>query len=319
MPTLAHSFAYELTPEPPFDFQLTLRKPAAWSLFTPYERYRNDTIWTATYLQGRLAGIKLASSGTVSRPKIGVRVFLARRATRPQVREMKRELNDAIGASDSLKEFYAMARRDTILRHSIERLRGMHDTSSCTLFSEACLAILLQMAPLKRSDAMMKAFIATYGEVAGFDARGSGRGRRRQRIAGLRAAELARVCGIGYRAKHIVALARRLEKGTFPSVAQLRRMPAEEARNRLLDLPGIGDYSADIINPHGGFPIDSWSVEVFSKLFFGRMAGHTRDAIEKVKREGLRRWGRWAWMAFFYIVQDLRGLSQDLKINLRLQ
>jgi len=319
VPTLVHSFAYEVKPEPPFDFDLTVRKPAGWSLFTPYERYERGTLWTATHLQGRLAAIKLASKGTVSHPRIAVRVFLARRATRAQAREMQRELNDAIGVSDNLADFYAMARHDSILRHSIERLRGMHDTSPCTLFPEACLAILLQMAPLKRSDAMMKAFIVTYGEVAAFDGHRIRAWPTSHRIARIRAAELARVCRIGYRAKHIVALARRLERGTFPSVAQLREMPAEEARPRLLELPGIGDYSADIINPHGGFPIDSWSVEVFSKLFFGRTVGHTSGAIERVKREGLRRWGRWAWMAFFYVVQDLQGLSQELKIDLRLQ
>ena len=100
---------------------------------------------------------------------------------------------------------------------------------------------------------------------------------------------------------------------------QLRALPPEEAKRTLMELPGIGDYSADIINPHGGFPIDAWSVEVFAKLFYGRTPSRNRDAIEKVKRAGLRRWGRWAWMAFFYIAQDLPRLSRSLGVELRLQ
>lgn len=110
-----------------------------------------------------------------------------------------------------------------------------------------------------------------------------------------------------------------LAAGDFPSIQQLRAIPADEAKRRLMELPGIGDYSADIINPHGGFPIDSWSVEVFSKLLYGKVPARNRDAVEKVKREGLRRWGRFAWMAFFYVVQDLPKLSEVLGTELRLQ
>jgi 3-methyladenine DNA glycosylase/8-oxoguanine DNA glycosylase len=318
MPKLSHSFGYELRPKAPFDFELTVRKPAGWSLFTQGERYRRTTLWTATYLGGRLAGIKLASQGTISRPRIAVRVFLARRAPRIQVDRMKEQLNVAIGGEDELESFYAMADKDRILRHTVRHLRGMHDTSSCTIFSEACLAILLQMAPLARSRKMTSAFITTYGEVAEFDRQRIRAWPGPRRIARLRASELARRCKIGYRAKYIVALARRIDEGSFPSPEELRALPPAAAKQRLLELPGIGDYSADIINPHGGFPIDAWSVEVFSKLFFGTVPVRGRDAILKVKREGVRRWGRWAWMAFFYIVQDLPRLSKELKMDLRL-
>jgi DNA-3-methyladenine glycosylase II len=319
MSKLTHSVGYELRPRAPFDFGLTLHKPAGWSLFTPAEVYGGNVLWTATHLHGELAGIKLVSQGSTSRPRIAVRIFLAKRPARERIEEMKRRLAGALGAEESLEEFYAMARRDSILRHAIRDLRGMHDTSPCTLFSEACLAILLQMAPLERSDAMMSAFIARYGPVAEFDRQRIRAWPTAERIASLRARELARTCRVGYRAKYLVAVAKQLAAGGFPSMEQLRAMPPDEAKRALLELPGIGDYSADIINPHGGFPIDAWSVEVFAKLFYGRTPARNRDAIEKVKREGLRRWGPWAWMAFFYVAQDLPKLSRSLGLDLRLQ
>jgi 3-methyladenine DNA glycosylase/8-oxoguanine DNA glycosylase len=238
---------------------------------------------------------------------------------RARAEEVQRQLNSALGVKDGLEQFYAMARRDRILAPTIRHLRGMHDTSPCTLFSEACLAILLQMAPLDRSEAMMAAFITRYGPIAAFDGKRIRAWPAPSRIASLQASELAKTCKVGYRAKHLVALARRLAGGTFPSMEQLRAMPAGEARQALMELPGIGDYSADIISPHGGFPIDAWSVEVFSQLFYGKTPARNRESIEKVKREGLRRWGRWAWLAFFYVVQDLPRLSESLGIDLRLR
>jgi 3-methyladenine DNA glycosylase/8-oxoguanine DNA glycosylase len=311
---LAYSFGWELRPKAPYDFELTVRKPARWSLFTEFERSQGRAIWTATYLKGRLAGIKLTSKGTVSQPVIAARIHLAKPATRDERDAMKKELATAIGADEDLAPFYAMAEKDPILRHTIRDLRGMHDTSSPTIFSEACLAILLQMAPIERSNAMMSAFIGKYGAIAEFDGQKIRTWPSAKRIARLRASQLAKTCRVGYRAKLIVSLARQIDAG-FPSVAELAAMPQEEAKKRLMDLPGIGDYSADIINPHGGFPIDTWSVEVFSKLFYGKVGA----AIDEVKGEGLRRWGRFAWMAFYYVVQDLPRLSKTLNLELRLQ
>ena len=44
-----------------------------------------------------------------------------------------------------------------------------------------------------------------------------------------------------------------------------------------------------------------------------------KKELDKVKREGLRRWGEWSWHAFFYVVQDLENLSRKLGVQLRLQ
>jgi DNA-3-methyladenine glycosylase II len=232
---------------------------------------------------------------------------------------IRRSLAHSLDADGDLTEFYELALEDSILRYAVEDLRGMHSTGSNTIFPEAALAILLQMAPLKRSDEMMSCFISRYGETAEFDGRVIPVWPLPERIAGLDPQELANACKLGYRAKHLVNLARKIEDESFPTMEELERLEPDEAKRRLLELPGIGDYSADIINPHGGFPIDAWSVEVFGKLFYGEEPRDRRKAIEEVKIEGLRRWGKWSWMAFFYVVQDLENLSRKLNTRLRLE
>ena len=128
----------------------------------------------------------------------------------------------------------------------------------------------------------------------------------------------ARKCKLGYRAKYLIQSAK-IIAGGFPDIQQITRMPPIEAKEKLMELPGIGDYAADIINPHAGFPIDAWSVDVFGLLFFGKAPENRRKEVEKVKSEGIRRWGIWSWMAFFYVAQDLRNLSKRLGIELRLE
>ncbi len=317
MARLGHSFSFTIKPVAPYSFGLTVKKPAGWSLFTPFEIYEDGKLWTATYLDGRLAGILLRCEGSVGRPLIGVQIFFGRKPDARLMAVCKRQLWDMLGAGQSLGEFYSMAKKDNILKHTVKDLYGMHDTFSGTIFSEAVLSILLQMTPLKRSNEMMSKFIESYGEEAHFKGKKVMAWPTYSAIDGVGAQSLAKTCKIGYRAKRIVQLANRMSEG-FPSAEELYHMDTAEAKRLLLELPGIGDYSADIINPHGGFPIDVWSAEVFGKLFFGRKPANNRNAVDRVKAEGMRRWGKWAWMAFFYVAQDLKNLSDRLGMDLRL-
>lgn len=315
---LPHVLRFDVKPIPPYDFDLTIHKPAGWSLFSNYERFEKGTMWTATHLVDTLAGIKLVSKGTVEKPGIATEIHLKEKPSEGKTEELRRTLVHGIGADEDLSDFYAMARKDDILRPALDDLYGMHNTMQSTVFPDACLAILLQMAPMKRSGEMMDCYIKRYGEAAEFDGKRIWAWPRPDRVARAKAEEMAKACKLGYRAKRIVQMARAIDEQGFPTTEGLEKMGLEEAKEKLLELPGIGDYSADIVNPHGGFPIDVWSADVFGLLLFGKEPENGRDAVEEIKAEGIRRWGRWSWMAFYYVAQDLENLSRKLDVPLRL-
>ncbi len=318
MTKLTHRFSFRLRPRVPYNFELTVHKPAGWELFTPLEIYEGSIIWTALHIDGLLAGLKLRSKGSVQRPESLIEVFLKDAPNFYQKTLLQEKLAAKLSSNEDLSEFYKIARKDPILKHAVEDLYGMHDTDFSHLFAAAFLAISLQMAPTKRSEGMMECAIKNYGELAEFDGKKIHVWPTPERIARLSPSELARRCKLGYRAKYIVKLAKVLEKGGFPSLEELRRLTAGKAKQKLLELPGIGDYSADILNPHGGFPIDVWSADIFGKLFYGKEPREGRTAIDRIKAEGFRRWGKWSWMAFLYVVHDLENLSKKLGMSLRL-
>jgi 3-methyladenine DNA glycosylase/8-oxoguanine DNA glycosylase len=307
-----------ITPLPPFNFELTVKKPAGWSLFNADEVHEDGTLWTVTRLQGRLVGLKLRSVGTLEEPRINMTVFTTVRLPGHEKTGIKKTLETLIGADQDLNEFYDMARSDDILRHAVKDLYGMHDTQTPYIFNSVVLSICLQMAKLDRSEKMMASINRLYGTRVEFDGREILVEPSAETIAKLNPREFAKRCNLGYRAKYIVGSAKMITRG-FPDTLQIMSMPPDEAKEKLMELPGVGDYAADIINPHGGFPIDAWSVDVFGRLFFGREPENAREAIEAVKKEGVRRWGRFAWMAFFYVAQDLENLSKRLGIRLRMQ
>jgi DNA-3-methyladenine glycosylase II len=318
MAKLIRRFGVTLRPIPPYNFELTVHKPAGWPLFSPLEVFEKGVLWTAFHLNGLLLGLKLSSKGSTKQPLLKIEVFLKDAPTHVQREAIKNMLSSKLSVYEDLGEFHRMARKDTILKHTVKDLYGMHDTDSPTLFAEATLAILLQMAPLKRSEEMMECVIKNFGETAAFDDRRIPVWPTPEKVAGLSIAEL-NTCRLGYRAKHIQKLARVLKQRDFPGIEELKRLTPEEAKKRLLELPGIGDYSSDIINPHGGFPIDVWSADIFGKIFYGNESVSSRAEIGRIKAEGIRRWGKYAWLAFVYVVHDLERLSKKLGLNLRLQ
>lgn len=318
MTKLTNKCTLYLEPKSPYSFDLTMHKPAGWNLFTPFEVYEKKVLWTALHVDGVLLGLKLSSSGTTARPKIQVRVFSRNKLPRIRKESIRQALVLKLAADEDLSGFYRLAKKDRILKHTLEDLYGMHDTDFSHLFAAGILAVCLQMAPLQRSEQMMKCIIDRYGETAVFDGKSIRVWPLPGRISGLDPAGFARACKLGYRAKYIVRMAHLLESDAFPSLEELRKLTPGEAREKLQELPGIGEYSADIINPYGGFPIDVWSADIFGKLFYGKEPDNGRRMIERIKQEGIRRWGGWTYLAFVYVVHDLKNLSKKLGTELRL-
>jgi DNA-3-methyladenine glycosylase II len=316
---LRYRFSYQVKPVSPYCFKLTVKKPAGWPLFTPFEIYENETLWSALHLDDELVGVKIQSLGQTDRPLLRVEVFTKRRATTAIKEAIKESLNDLQGVNDDLSPFYTFARNDPILKHVIEDLHGMHDTFSNSLFARATLAILLQMTSIRRANQMMNCVITRYGQTAEFDGKRIRVWPTHQQLSKITATQLAKTCKLGYRAKSLAKLARVMTKNGGPTLTELKELTREDAKRQLMELPGIGDYSADIINRPGGFPIDVWSAEVFGKLFYGKEPENNREAVDRVKAEGIRQWGEWSWMVFFYVVQDLENLSRKLNIKLRLE
>ena len=97
---------------------------------------------------------------------------------------------------------------------------------------------------------------------------------------------------------------------------ELSAMDPQEAKKKLLTLRGIGDYSAELVMPKMGFPLDVWSAKIFHVLFFGKEPQNPREAIPDLKKIAEQRWGNWRGYAFVYILNDLAKLSKRVGTDL---
>jgi DNA-3-methyladenine glycosylase II len=312
---LKKPYSVEVTATPPYSFELTLYKPAGWWWSTPDEVFENGICWTVTRFQGELVGLKLQSTGTLQKPRITCTFYSRNKLDDSEKQGITRMVKRALKVEENLTEFYKLSQKDNILRGVVEDLYGMHTVGWPELFPALILAVTLQMAPMKRSNQMMDLLIKNFGEQATFDGKAIKYWPSVETITALSVEELKAKAKLGYRAANLIAIAEALKHG-FPTMDELWAMAPEEAKKQLLTLRGIGDYSAELVMPRMGFPLDVWSAKIFHVLFFGSTPEKPREAIPALRKVAEERWGDWRGYAFVYVLNDLPKLSKRIGFDL---
>lgn len=283
---------------------------------TPDEIFEDNVLWTVMRLNsGEMFGLKLRSTGSLGKPRISCIVFSLTKIDARERSELAEKVSWMLGTKEDVRGFYGLAEHDPLVQALVHDLYGMRRTRRPDIFPALILAITLQMAPITRSDQMMNLLVQEYGEKIVFDNKEIQYWPSPKTIAKTSVKELERRCKLGYRAKALKSVAETIQKG-FPNLQELENMSAEEAKAKLMQLKGIGDYSADIVTPHPGFALDVWSAKIFSLLLLRREPKNPRDIIPKIKEIAQDKWGKWRGYVFTYVLNDLYNLSKRFNLNL---
>ncbi|MGA2309657.1 MAG: hypothetical protein ABSG57_08945 [Candidatus Bathyarchaeia archaeon] len=157
---MACSLKLRLKALPPYDFALTVHGPAGWPLSTPFEIFEKGVLWTAMRTPtGKLFGLKLRSVGTVEKPEIFCKIYSHRELGTSERRELLKTVAWMLNLGEDIREFYALAERDTLVKVLVKDLYGMRNTKQPDIFQRLILAVTLQMAPITRSNQMMNSLI----------------------------------------------------------------------------------------------------------------------------------------------------------------
>jgi 3-methyladenine DNA glycosylase/8-oxoguanine DNA glycosylase len=289
----------------PFDFELTVAKPAGWNWCSPGEKYRDGVLWGGFYLADGPIGLKLQRSGS----KVEVEVFSDRGGPDVEPGFLRHAVECGLGKNVDMEAFYRFSSGDPVLAKAVEDLYGMRPGRLDDVFGRVILAITLQMAQIKRSRAMMSDILENYGTRLLFDDQVVTLWPPIQRIAALPEEELREKANMGYRAKLLRAAAVYLAEHPV-NMLELDDMDEDQALKTVRGIPGIGEYSAGIVMGRSDAPVDAWSVIIMSELLMGTTPEKPRQEIGGMNAMLKERWGKWAWLSFVYIINDLANLSQ---------
>lgn len=294
----------------PFDFSLTVDKPAGWSWSTPTEQFEDGTLWTAVCLYDKAVGLKMRSPGP---GRVSVTVYTDFDLTPALKQDLRKAIEVGLGRDQDLDGFYRFAKREKVLRKTVADLYGMRVGRMDELFGRIILAICLQMAPIKRSQEMMASLLDLYGMRADFEGRRMILWPGPLKISKTSPVELREKARLGYRADRLFAAANYLVTNPM-TIRELDEVPPGEALARIREVPGIGGYSSGIVLTHFA-PIDSWSAIVMSELLLGKTPEKPRDEVASINELVAKRWGKWSWLAFAYILNDLENLAEDFHLT----
>jgi hypothetical protein len=249
---MAETFTVELTATAPYNFDLTIHKPAGWYWATPTEVYEEGMLWSATRFGDQLLGLKLNATGTIEKPKIKCQIYSKNKLALSCREALTTTLKRALKTDEDLSEFYDLSQSDDLLRHVVKDLYGMHTVGWPELFPALILAITLQMAPLKRSNQMMDLLIANFGEDLTFDNKKVRYWPSSQKIAETSVEELMEKAKLGYRVKNLKAIAATLSE-EFPVMDELSRMSPDQVKKEVALATGYWGVLCRVGNASDGF------------------------------------------------------------------
>ncbi len=122
---------FRFKPVRPYDFELTVRKPAGWSWFTPFETWVDSTIRSGFWFETRAGrapgrvpiGVKAHAAGK----NVVVDVYAARPPEPADLVRLKHLIRRSLGVDEDLRPLYRLMRGHPILKHLARRLHGMHE------------------------------------------------------------------------------------------------------------------------------------------------------------------------------------------------
>jgi len=311
---------FELEGITPYNFELSVHAPCGYHWITPSEVYSNNVVWAAAPLSSAGAvGLKLKFVGSVHKPIVSLTVFSRRKLASDEESKLLKNVERALGLKEDVSEFYKMAEKHPILKQAVTDLYGMRGSWGFDVFDRAIVALTSQNAPMNRTRQMINAIIGTYGETAEFDDHAIQTWPLPQTIVEVDAQELKEKGKLGYRAAYLKDLAKAVVDGACPDLEELEKMGPDQAKKVLRGLRGIGQYSAEIVSPHPGFPLDIWSVRLFTKIFMPEKSWSSlAEAMKAMREYAENEWGRWRDYVFTYIINDLENLSRKLSVKLGL-
>ena len=291
--------SFELSPTPPYDFDLQWRFYS--SSKDPQPEIYKDRAWRRAFKIGdRLIPVEVTSVGTVEKPRLRVNAFS--RLDAKEKRYLSVKIADIFRLRDDLKALYDFMEKDRILRKIKKELYGLRPPGiGASIFEGAIRVIIQQQISLKAAYVMTGTLVRRFGEKIEINGEYYYDFPSPQVLASADEAEL-RKCKLSHqKARYIRELALKVAGGY--DLNRIGKMSNREAIEELMKFKGIGRWTAELIliTTLGRMdlcvPNDLGARKAVSHFYFdGKL--QSGDAVRKFAE----RWGRFKGWVIYYLI-----------------
>jgi DNA-3-methyladenine glycosylase II len=299
-----------LRPRAPFRLDAT-----AWALRrrpdNAIDRWDGNAYSRTFAVPGGPVEVAVRETGTPLRPRLEIEIAIASRGAGPKVAPVVlRMLRRMLGTDVDLGGFYALAAKDPLLAPLAERFRGIKPPCFPTVFETLVNAVACQQLSLAVG-------IRLLGRLAGLGEH-TARAEREpkavafptpQEVAAIRTTSLRHAGFSRQKSAAILAIAREAATGRLDP-ERFSALDDAAATDRLLELPGIGRWSAEYVLLRG---LGRWHIfpgdDVGARNHLQRWLGLRRSLDYESVRRIVRRWHPYAGLVYFHLL--LKHLGEE--------
>jgi len=292
-----------LKPKAPYNFDATVFKPSYYP--DPLKDYEAGKYCFAMRWGNKIYGIKMENKGTTGKPKVKISIFSKSKLSKSELEKVIDELNFRFEFQRDISEFFRKFKNDKALSPFLRKWYGIHGSCSQSLYGLLMIGIFLQNTVIRRNVQMTKEMLEKYGVKVKFGGEEVYEFWKPEEMAKVSEEELRKL-KVGYRAKIFIQLSKTFVEEKIDE-NELRQLPTEEAKKKLIRLYGVGPETArglltEALHHYEIFDhVASWQQKIYSKLFFSKKLVPADKIIQYVKN----RWGEWANLAASYIWEDI--------------
>lgn len=201
-----------------------------------------------------------------------------------------------------LTPFYAMAQADGLLRHTVDRFRGLRIVGIPDLFEALCWAMIGQQINLAFAYTLKRRFVERYGERALWNGRSYWLFPTPQRIAGLAPGDLIDLQLTSKKSEYVIGAAKLIAEGKLSKELLLNGEHGGSAEQRLVGIRGIGPWTANYVMMRclripSAFPVQDVGLHNAIKHVTGT---ERKPTVEEIKQMSAS-WTGWEAYATFYL------------------
>ena len=233
----------KIFPTSPFDFSKSIN---FINMFTPSEGEQilnEQSLTKAVYIKDQTIGFKLTDHGTVEKPVLSYTIFSDKTIKDDIKSEILNRIKFYLSLDDDLKSFYSHGLGDNAFKPVINKLYGLHQVKFLTPFEGAGWAVLSQRISMKAAHTIKERLTRSVGDKITIDGVDYCTFPSAHQIQDLGLEKLTSILKNSRKSEYLFNVSQ-----SFADVDEdfLRKAPIEEVKNWLLNIKGIGEWSAHL-------------------------------------------------------------------------
>lgn len=231
----------KLYPEDPFDFKQSLN--FIDNFFPSSHDYviLENQLKTAVQLKNTV-GFMIESTGTVEDPVLDYKLF-SEQLDKDTVDKVIDRITFFLSLNDDLKPFYKLARSDDVFKGILDDLHGLHQVKFLTPFEAVGWAILSQRISMNVSRKMKEKLTEYVGNNIEFEGHIFQAFPSSDQVKNMDLDELISIIKNKRKSEYLLNAA---EAFSLVDEKFLRTGPLEDVKNWLMDIKGVGEWSAHL-------------------------------------------------------------------------